>query len=198
MRSSWLAIALTGMVALCVQSWLRRLVRALGIAIASVALLSLTTSCSVQRQALRSEVSSQTSSVTRDTVREEVVVAVHDTLREVTTIIIQQNEAGDTVKQSVVTDRYRGRNAEAAKVDFPLRAVELNLHDERLTVQRDSIYVEKRDSSLQVTAYGLQEDGTPTISSKLSAVSKVLKWIFWILIGLIGLIITMKVCSLRR
>lgn len=106
------------MVALCVQSWLRRLVRALGIAIASVALLSLTTSCSVQRQALRSEVSSQTSSVTRDTVREEVVVAVHDTLREVTTIIIQQNEAGDTVKQSIVTDRYRGRSAEAAKVDF--------------------------------------------------------------------------------
>ena len=28
-------------------------------------------------------------------------------------------------------------------------------------------------SSLQLTAYGLQEDGTPTISSKLSAVSKV-------------------------
>ena len=129
------------------------------------------------------------------------LASVHDTLREVTTIIIQQNEAGDTVKQSVVTDRYRGRNAEAAKVDFPLRAVELNLHDERLTVQRDTVYIEKRDSSLRVSslgAYGLREDGTPTISSKLSAVSKVLKWIFWILIGLIGLIITVKVCSLRR
>jgi hypothetical protein len=63
---------------------------------------------------------------------------------------------------------------------------------------RDTVYVEKRDSSLQVTAYGLQEDGTPTISSKLSAVSKILKWIFWILIGLIGLIVTAKVCSLRK
>ena len=118
------------------------------------------------------------------------MVAVHDTLREVTTITIQQNEAGDTVKQSVVTDRYRGRNAEAAKV-----------HDERLTVQRDTIYVEKRDSSLRVSslgAYGLREDGTPTVSGKLSAVSKVLKWIFWILIGLMGLIITMKVCTLKR
>ena len=92
---------------------------------------------------------------TRDTVREEVVVAVHDTLREVTTIIIRQNEAGDTVKQSVVTDRYRGRNAEAAKVDFPLRAVELNLHDERLTVQRDTVYIEKREVAyrLRLTAY---------------------------------------------
>ena len=157
------------------------------------------TACSVSRKATSSlQLTAYGLQETRDTVREEVVVAVHDTLREVTTIIIRQNEAGDTVKQSVVTDRYRGRNAEAAKVDFPLRAVELNLHDERLTVQRDTIYVEKRDSSLQVTAYGLQEDGTPTISSKLSAVSKVLKWIFWILIGLIGLIVTAKVCSLRR
>ena len=83
------------------------------------------------------------------------MVAVHDTLREVTTIIIRQNEAGDTVKQSVVTDRYRGRNAEAAKVDFPLRAVELNLHDERLTVQRDTVYIEKREVAyrLRLTAY---------------------------------------------
>ena len=56
----------------------------------------------------------------------------------------------------------------------------------------------KATSSLQLTAYGLREDGTPTVSSKLSAVSKIMKWIFWILIGLIGLIITMKVCTLRR
>ena len=168
MRSSWLAIALTGMVALCVQS------------------------CSVQRQALRSEVSSQSSSVTRDTVREEVVVAVHDTLREVTTIIIRQNEAGDTVKQSVVTDRYRGRNAEAAKVDFPLRAVELNLHDERLTVQRDTVYIEKRDSVY------VQNAGLTNPTNKKNTFVSSLKWIFWILIGLIGLIVTARVCLLRR
>ena len=131
---------------------------------------------------------------TRDTVREEVVVAVHDTLREVTTIIIRQNEAGDTVKQSVVTDRYRGRNAEAAKVDFPLRAVELNLHDERLTVQRDTVYIEKRDSVFVQNA-GLTN---PTNTTKGSGFRATLKWIFWILIGLIGLIVTVKVCLLRR
>ena len=61
-------------------------------------------------------------------------------------------------------------------------------------VRVDTVYVEKRDSSLRVTAYGLQEDGTPTVSGKLSAVSKILKWIFWILIGLTGLIVTIKVC----
>ena len=112
------------------------------------------------------------------------MVAVHDTLREVTTIIIQQNEAGDTVKQSVVTDRYRGRNAEAAKV-----------HNERLTVQRDTVYIEKRDSSLRVSslgAYGLREDGTPTVSGKLSAVSKVLKWILAIAFLLLASVVLVR------
>ena len=115
------------------------------------------------------------------------MVAVHDTIREVTTITVQTNDAGDTVKVVQITDRDRARNREAVRDK-----------EERLVVRTDTVYVEKRDSSLQVKAYGLQEDGTPTISSKLSAVSKVLKWIFWILIGLIGLIITAKVCSLRR
>ena len=147
------------------------------------------------------------------------MVAVHDTLREVTTITIRQNEAGDTVKQSVVTDRYRGRNAEAAKVDFPLRAVELNLHDERLTVQRDTVYIEKRDSVFvqntdltnptnTTKGSGLSElflchdSGKPnrawSLRSLLHRFRATLKWIFWILIGLIGLIITEKVCLLRR
>ena len=177
MRYNAWATVLIGLSALCLTAWRSRLVRALGIAIASVALLSLTTSCSVSRQALRSEVSSQTSSVTRDTVREEVLVAVHDTLREVTTIIIRQNEAGDTVKQSVVTDRYRGRNAEAAKV-----------HDERLTVQRDTVYIEKRDSVF------VQNAGLTNPTNKKNTFVSSLKWIFWILIGLIGLIVTVKVC----
>ena len=77
----------------------------------------------------------------------------------------------------------------------------------RTEVVRDTVYVEKRDSSLQVlglakrqsraTAYGLQEDGTPTVSGKLSAVSKVLKWITALVCAVVVLIITMKVC-LRR
>ena len=76
--------------------------------------------------------------------------------------------------------------------------------------RKEMVYIEKRDSSLRLSGLGascapqvlrrassesgLREDGTPTVSSKLSAVSKVLKWIFFILIGLIGLIVTVKVC----
>ena len=153
------------------------------------------------RQALRSEVSSQTSSVTRDTVREEVVVAVHDTLREVTTITIRQNrrtserrgqagldypereggkpevnEAGDTVKQSIVTDRYRGRNAEGLKV-----------HDERLTVQRDTIYVEKRDSVYVQTNTNL---ANPT--NKKSGFLTCVKWITALVCAIVVLVVVIR------
>ena len=114
------------------------------------------------------------------------MVAVHDTIREVTTITVQTNDAGDTVKVVQITDRDRARNREAVRDK-----------EERLVVRTDTVYIEKRDSSLQVKAYGLQEDRTPTISGKLSAVSKILKWICWIIIGLIGLIVTAKVCHRR-
>lgn len=114
-------------------------------------------------------------------------VEVHDTITITRTITVQTNDKGDTLRVNTETDRERIRS----KADVRRQKVETK-------VIRDTVYVEKRDSSLRVTAYGLQEDGTPTVSSKLSAVSKVLKWIFWILIGLIGLIITMKVCTLMR
>ena len=158
MRSRLFMIALIGAIALCASG------------------------CSVSRQALRSEVSSQTSSAIRDTVREEVLVAVHDTLREVTTITIQQNEAGDTVKQSIVTDRYRGRNAEGMKV-----------HDERLTVQRDTVYVEKRDSILvKDSGFRVQASG-----EKKSGFLTYVKRIFALICAVIVLIITVKVCMRR-
>ena len=97
----------------------------------------------------------------------------------------------DTLKLVQITDLTRARsrdNVVAQKV--------------KTEIVRDTVYVEKRDSSLQVSslgAYGLREDpsarsGQATVSSKPSAVSKIMKWIFWILIGLMGLIITVKVC----
>ena len=153
----------------------------------------LLTSCSVSRQATSSH-SEQVRSERVESVEkvDSVIVEQRDTLREVTTITIDRNDRGDTLKLVQITDLTRARsrdNVVAQKV--------------KTEIVRDTVYIEKRDSSLQVTAYGLQEDpsarsGQATVSGKLSAVSKILKWIFWILIGLIGLIITMKVCTLRR
>ena len=96
MRSKALTAALIGLSVLCLVAWRSRLVRALGIAIASVALISLTTSCASSRKAISSlQVTAYGLQETRDTVREQVMVAVHDTIREVTTITVQTNETGD-------------------------------------------------------------------------------------------------------
>ena len=102
-------------------------------------------------------------------------------------IVLAQSQPSLKVVQ--ITDRDRARNREAVRDK-----------EERLVVKTDTVYIEKRDSSLRLSslgAYGLQEDGTPTVSGKLSAVSKILKWICWIIIGLIGLIVTAKICHRR-
>ena len=104
---------------------------------------------------------------------------------------VQLNEVGDTVKTSTVTDRTRARAFDRRK-DVEIRT----------EIVRDTVYVEKRDSRLQVTAYGLREDpsarsGRATVSGKLSAVNKVLKWIFWILVAGIVLIIVVKIFGRR-
>ena len=73
--------------------------------------------------------------VTRDTVREEVALMVHDTIREVTTITIRQNEAGDTLKVVQVTDR-----------DCIRSKADVRSKKEVVRVERDTVYVAVRDS----------------------------------------------------
>ena len=150
------------MLALCVRSWLRRLARALGRAIASVVLLSLMASCSVQRT-LKSDVRSQMYEVTRDTVREEVALMVHDTIREVTTITIRQNEAGDTLKVTQITDRDCIRDRS-----------QLRDKSEKLIVKTDTVYIAVRDSILVKSE---ERRVKSSISHHTSAISHLLKWI---------------------
>ena len=117
------------------------------------------------------------------------MVAVHDTIREVTTITVQLGDAGDTVKVVQITDRDRARAREAVRDK-----------EERLVVKTDTVYIEKRDSSLRLSslgAYGLREDpsarsGRATVSGKLSAVSKILKWIFALICAVVVLILVIR------
>ena len=130
---------------------------------------------------------------------DSVIVEQRDTLREIlgrakrqsraTTITIDRNDRGDTLRLVQITDLTRARSRD-------------NVVAQRVKTEivRDTVYIEKRDSSLRVSslgAYGLQEDGTPTVSGKLSAVSKILKWITALVCAVVVLIITVKVC-LRR
>jgi len=116
-----------------------------------------------------------------DTVREQVIFAMYDTLREVTTITVQQNELGDTVFRSVVTDRDRVRDRAAVKD-----------REEKVMVKTDTVYVERRDSVFVEKPIGQagQGGGNPMVKS--------LKWIFWILVMVIVLLVLIKVSRVFR
>ena len=115
--------------------------------------------------------------------RDSVVVELRDTLKEVTTVTVDRNDAGDTLRVTTVTDRTR------ASVRDRVRDVEV-----KIVEKIDTVYVERRDSSLQVTAYGLQEGDKARASPFVSA----LKWVFWIIIAIGGLVIIFKVSKVFK
>ena len=107
--------------------------------------------------------------------RDSVALELRDTVREVTTITIDRNETGDTLRLTQVTERERSRERDRFRVQ-----------DSRLMVVHDTIFVERKDS-LQVTAYSLKGD-----QSGKTALHGTLKWIFWIICAIIALVITVK------
>ena len=64
---------------------------------------------------MKSDIKSMTNEK-RDSVRiEQLMMAVHDTIVETTTITVRENEAGDTLGWSRVTERDRIRDRAALK-----------------------------------------------------------------------------------
>lgn len=107
-------------------------------------------------------------------VKDSVVIEQMDTLREITTVTIDRNEAGDTLRLSRVTERDRIRD----------RAQERSKEVE-IKVVRDTVFIEKRDSVSTTTNLS-----NPT--NKASPVVSGLKWVFWIIIALTVLVVILK------
>ena len=149
--------------------------------IALVALIA--SACSSSRQTAVSEFQATKFQDSRDSVKvEKVVFEVHDTVMETTTIVVDRNDAGDTLKLSTVTDRDRVRD----------RAQVKDQH-ERVVMKHDTVYIATRDSSfVQNTNY---TNGTNPSTGSGRVVSA-LKWIFWILVCVILMILIIKFKSL--
>ena len=105
---------------------------------------------------------------------DSVVVAIRDTVREVTTITIRENEQGDTLRVSTVTDRLRGRSRDAI-------ATQRTKHEVRV----DTLYVEKRDS--------IEIRSRPEGQSGKTALHTTLRWVFAIVVVICVLVIIIKV-----
>lgn len=108
-----------------------------------------------------------------DSVVGQLVMAVHDTVREVTRISVRQNEAGDTVKLFQVTERDRISHRDRARDSH-----------EKTVIKTDTVFIEKRDSVFVRNGKN---------QSDRIALHSTLKWIFWIIIALIGLVLIIKI-----
>ena len=118
---------------------------------------------------MKAEVRSLTAEV-RDSSRvEQVMVAVHDTIMETTTITVDRNETGDTVRVSTVTDRERVRSR-----------ADVRSKKEEVRVVRDTVYVAVRDS-VRVNGSGLMVQG----SSRASPFVRAVKWVVAVMVVIV-------------
>ena len=119
----------------------------------------------------------------RDSVRvEQVMEAVHDTIMEVTTITIRENEQGDTLRVSTVTDRLRVKDRDAIAVQKT-----------KTEIVRDTVYVERRDT--------VEIRSRPSVGggqSGKSALNTTLRLVLWIIIALTGFVIVIKVFNVLK
>ena len=121
---------------------------------------------------------------TEVTARDSVVVELRDTLVETTTITIDRNEVGDTLKVVQVTDRERVRSR-----------ADVRSKKEEVRVVRDTVYIEKRDSLL-VKSEELRVKSS--LNHHTSAISHLLKWIFAVICAVGVLVIVVVKLFLRR
>ena len=127
-----------------------------------------------------SDVRCKMSDVRSDTVREQVVVTVFDTIKITKTITIRESESGDTLRVSTVTERDHVRDRS-----------QLRVKSEKLKVETDTVYVER--DSLRLTAYSLiNENENDNENKKVNRVAQSLKWVFLTLVAIIAIIIVIR------
>ena len=101
--------------------------------IATAALLW--TGCSTTRTAVSRSEELRTTELRSTESRDSVTIELRDTLKEVTTITIDRNDKGDTLKVVQVTDRDRIRDRS-----------QLRDKSEKIIVKTDTVYIAVRDS----------------------------------------------------
>lgn len=140
--------------------------------------------CSTTHKASTNQRFERSEVATRDTVREQVMVEVHDTIRETTTITVllrqaqDSTRADDTVKVIQITDRERTHNVAQLKD----KSEKIILNTDSTAIQRDSVAVTENQQSLTVHR---------------SPLSVTLKWVFWTLLAVGVLVLTLRVTRTR-
>jgi len=129
------------------------------------------------------EVRSQASEVSSDTLREQVTVVILDTIKEITTITVRESETGDTLRMTTVTDRTRASTKD-------------RYHDvqEKVIEKTDTVYVERQaDKQTVVTADpNVEIDKEGNVTRKVNRISQTLKWVFFVALAIAVLLLVIK------
>lgn len=126
---------------------------------------------------------------------DSVVVEHSDTLREVTTITVQLNDTGDTLKISTVTNRTTVRDHD--RTQYRTESVEVRV---------DTVYVEKDSLEMKEIPHhpstgtgtmrneggGLFGGGTTGRQGLIASLTRNLKWLFFVLLAIIALILLIR------
>ncbi len=155
--------------------------------VVAIGLIALTASaCSVSRSAsVKAEVRGlkavsqseelRTTELRSTESRDSVVVELRDTLVETTTITIDRNEVGDTIRMTTETDRERVRDRS-----------QLRDKSEKKIVRVDTVYVAVRDST-DVRSYGATES-----QSGGTTLHRTLKWVLAIAFLLLASVVFVR------
>lgn len=139
-------------------------------------------SCSVSRQASsRHEVRAAQTEVTET--RDSVIIELRDTVREVTTITIRENEHGDTIKVVQSTDRERARSRDRSA-----------LQEKKVEVRVDTIYIEKEvEKTVAAAGPGVEIDKEGNVTKTVNRVAQTIKWIFLVIVAVVIMIVVVKI-----
>ncbi|MCR5065202.1 MAG: hypothetical protein K6A67_05470 [Bacteroidales bacterium] len=119
---------------------------------------------------------------------DSVVVEHCDSLLELTTVTIQTNDKGDTLKISTITDRTSVR--ERDRVRF--RAENMKVRVDTVYVVKDSIVV-KDSLVVKELPRSVRKDGGSGKNSLNAALTSSLKWLFFVLLAILAIIILFRV-----
>ena len=115
--------------------------------------------------------------------RDSVMIELCDTVREVTTITIQENEQGDTIKVVQVTDRERVRNRDRSA-----------LQEKKVEVRVDTVYIEKEvEKTVAAAGPGVEIDKEGNVTKTVNRLAQTLKWIFLVIVAVVALIVVIKI-----
>lgn len=115
--------------------------------------------------------------------RDSLIIELRDTVREVTTITIRENEQGDTIKMVQITDRERVRSRDRAA-----------LQEKKVEVRVDTVYIDNEvEKTVAAAGPGVEIDKEGNVTKTVNRLAQTLKWIFLVIVAVVVLIVVVKI-----